>query len=60
MLATRAARKTRPIIAADQSCGGSIKISEIVLKDTILVVHSKAKINQPVKVSSGTLVVSVQ
>lgn len=42
---TRAARNTRPVAVVDQLYGGSVRISEIVLKETIPAVQPKAKIN---------------
>lgn len=43
MLPTRAARKTRPVEVVDQLYGGEVRISEIVLKETIPAVQPKAK-----------------
>lgn len=40
---TSAARKTRPVDVVDQLYGGDVKISDIVLKETIPAVHPNAK-----------------
>lgn len=41
----RAAKKTKPVAVVDQLYGGDVKISEIVLNDTIPAVQPKAKMN---------------
>jgi len=42
---TSAARNTSPVAVVEKLYGASVRISEMVLKDTIPTVHPNAKIN---------------